>query len=114
LYFFIGIPASLPSEFSLTPAGTKNPGHVNSKAVWEWNPRQTGSGNEPDLRGSLDGTTLVSAEACTSENPLGMADSRMRDTLEELSRMEGQKFHFVGTAGMAVRAGTKTRKVQWG
>jgi len=38
----------------------------------------------------------------------------MRDTLEELSRMEGQKFHFVGTAGMAVREGTKTRKVQWG
>jgi hypothetical protein len=29
LYFFIGIPAALPSEFSLTPAGTKNPGHVN-------------------------------------------------------------------------------------
>jgi hypothetical protein len=28
LYFFIGIPASLPSEFSLTPAGTKTPGHV--------------------------------------------------------------------------------------
>jgi hypothetical protein len=28
LYFFIGIPASLQSEFSLTPAGTKNPGHV--------------------------------------------------------------------------------------
>jgi hypothetical protein len=38
----------------------------------------------------------------------------MRDTLEELSRMEGQKFYFVGTAGMAVRAGTKTRKVPWG
>jgi hypothetical protein len=28
LYFLIGIPASLQSEFSLTPAGTKNPGHV--------------------------------------------------------------------------------------
>jgi integrase len=30
LYFFIGIPASLQSEFSLTPAGTKNPGHVKA------------------------------------------------------------------------------------
>jgi hypothetical protein len=29
LYFFIGIPAPLQSEFSLTPAGTKNPGQVN-------------------------------------------------------------------------------------
>jgi hypothetical protein len=28
LYFLIGIPASLQSEFSLTPAGTKNPGQV--------------------------------------------------------------------------------------
>jgi len=29
LYFLIGIPASLQSEFSLTPAGTKNPGQVS-------------------------------------------------------------------------------------
>jgi hypothetical protein len=28
LYFLIAIPASLQSEFSLTPAGTKNPGQV--------------------------------------------------------------------------------------
>jgi hypothetical protein len=28
LYFFIGIPASLQSEFSLTPAGTKTPGQL--------------------------------------------------------------------------------------
>jgi hypothetical protein len=34
----------------------------------------------------------------------------MRDTLVELSRMEGQKFYFVGTAGMAVRAGTKAAR----
>jgi hypothetical protein len=32
LYFFIGIPASLQSEFSLTPAGTKTPGQVSSTA----------------------------------------------------------------------------------
>ncbi|MGA8024677.1 MAG: hypothetical protein WB990_17020, partial [Candidatus Acidiferrales bacterium] len=29
LYFLIGIPASLQSEFSLTPAGTKTPGQVS-------------------------------------------------------------------------------------
>jgi len=33
LYFLIGIPASLQSEFSLTPAGTKNPGQV-TKRCW--------------------------------------------------------------------------------
>jgi hypothetical protein len=32
LYFLIGIPASLQSEFSLTPAGTKNPGQVTTGA----------------------------------------------------------------------------------
>jgi hypothetical protein len=31
LYFLIGIPASLQSEFSLTPAGTRNPGQVS---IW--------------------------------------------------------------------------------
>jgi hypothetical protein len=30
LYLFIGIPAFLQSEFSLTPAGTKNPGQVTA------------------------------------------------------------------------------------
>jgi hypothetical protein len=32
LYFLIGILASLQSEFSLTPAGAKNPGHVSTIA----------------------------------------------------------------------------------
>lgn len=85
----------------------------DSKVEWEWNPRQTGSGNEPDLRGSVNGRILASAEASTSENPVGMIDSRMRDTLEKLSQMEGQKFYFVGTAGMAMRAETKIRKANW-
>jgi hypothetical protein len=34
LYFFIGIPASLQSEFSLTPAGTKTPGHVTDTQIY--------------------------------------------------------------------------------
>src|SRR5215472_13870013 len=64
---------------------------------WEWNPRQTGSGTEPDLRGSVSGKILVSAEASSSEFPAGKVDSRMRDTLEKLSHMEGEKFYFVST-----------------
>lgn len=85
----------------------------DSKVEWEWNPRQTGSGNEPDLRGIVNGRIVVSAEASTSENPIGIIDSRMKGTLEKLSRMEGQQFYFVGTAGMAMRAETKTRKATW-
>jgi hypothetical protein len=33
LYFFMGLPASLQSEFSLTPADTKNAGQVNVNLV---------------------------------------------------------------------------------
>lgn len=36
---------------------------------WEWNPRQTGTSAEPDLRGSREGTILISAEASASELP---------------------------------------------
>jgi hypothetical protein len=83
------------------------------EVVWEWNPRQTGSADEPDLRGSLDGRIVVSAEATTSDEPKGILDSRMRDTLEKLSRMEGQKFYFVCADAMAARARTKINKADW-
>ncbi len=80
---------------------------------WEWNPRQTGTANEPDLRGRLDGRIVVSAEASASENPKGMVDSRMKETLEKLNQMEGQKFYFLGAQGMAKRAETKVGKAKW-
>jgi hypothetical protein len=80
---------------------------------WEWNPRQTGSRNEPDLRGSANGEILISVEASTSEYPRGKVDSRMTETLEKLSKMEGQKFYFVSTVEMERRAETKTRKANW-
>ena len=80
---------------------------------WEWNPRQTGSVDEPDLRGSLGDKTLVSAEASTSEYPKGQVDTRMQETLEKLSHMDGEKFYFVSTVEMANRAKTKTRKGNW-
>jgi hypothetical protein len=36
LHFFIGIPASLQSEFALTLAGSKNPGHVTIGSVRQY------------------------------------------------------------------------------
>ena len=84
-----------------------------SVVEWEWNPRQTGTANEPDLRGSLNGTILVSAEASASENPIGMVDKRMRETLGKLSQMGGERFYFVRTDVMANRARTKISKAQW-
>jgi hypothetical protein len=86
---------------------------MESKVDWDWNPRQTGGGSEPDLRGSVDGRILVSAEASTSENPRGILDSRMKKTLEKLSRMEGRRYYFVSTDEMAKRAETKIRKAKW-
>ncbi len=88
-------------------------GFSSSVEKWEWNPRQTGSRNEPDLRGSEHGKVLVSAEASTSIFPGGKVASRMQETLEKLSRMEGEKFYFVSTTEMANRAETKIRKAVW-
>lgn len=88
-------------------------GGFDSEIKWEWNPRQTGSANEPDLRGSLNGRILISAEASASENPVGTVDKRMKETFEKLSQMEGQKFYFVRTDGMANRARTKTTRRNW-
>jgi hypothetical protein len=85
----------------------------DSQVEWEWNPRQTGSGKEPDLRGTVNGRILVSAEASTSEIPKGTIDSRMRETLQKLSQMEGKKFYFVRTDEMVKRAETKARKANW-
>lgn len=80
---------------------------------WEWNPRQTGTANEPDLRGSGNGTTVISAEASASELPGGKIDTRMKETLAKLSQMPGQKFYFVRTDEMAARARTKVTKAHW-
>jgi hypothetical protein len=81
-----------------------------SPIVWEWNPRQSGTALEPDLRGSLDGSIVVSAEASASESPVGKIDVRMKTTLEKLGQMQGEKFYFVCTEEMAKRAATKVTK----
>lgn len=83
------------------------------EVVWEWNPRQTGTGDEPDLRGRVNGRIVVSAEATASEEPKGILDSRMRDTLKKLSGMEGEKFYFLCTDAMVNRARTKIGKAVW-
>lgn len=77
---------------------------------WYWNPRQTGDGEEPDLRAMVDGEIVISAEATTSESPQGVIDSRMRDTLVKLNQMRGSKYYFIRTAAMGNRALTKVAK----
>jgi len=77
---------------------------------WYWNPRQTGSAEEPDLRGEIKGKAVVSAEITTSENPKGTIDKRMASTLKNLNNMSGKKLYFVRTETMENRAKTKVLK----
>lgn len=83
------------------------------ETLWFWNPRQTGDGSEPDLRGSHASVIVVSAEITTSEKPVGTNDSRMQKTLAKLAEMQGDKFYFVRTPQMQQRANTKIAKGGW-
>lgn len=80
---------------------------------WYWNPRQTGDENEPDLRAKDGSNVVISAEATTSENPKGVIDTRMRDTLANLNAMQGKKYYFVKSDVMTKRAHTKITKNAW-
>ena len=77
---------------------------------WYWNPRQTGSAEEPDLCGKIAGENVVSAEITTSENPGGTIDKRMASTLKNLNNMPGKKIYFVRTETMEKRAKSKVSK----
>ena len=80
---------------------------------WHWHPHQTRKKNEPDLSLTVDGTRIVSAEATTSENPVGKIDERMSATLKDLNNlrdMGGDLFYFVRTPKMAERARIKILK----
>jgi len=90
-----------------------NQKRCSSDTLWSWNPRQTGSADEPDLRGELNGGIVLSAEITTSTKPQGVIDSRMRQTLEKLSGMAGQRYYFTASATMCQRAGTKITKAGW-
>jgi hypothetical protein len=83
------------------------------ETVWSWNPRQTGTANEPDLRGEHGGVVIASGEITTSTEPKGLIDSRMRDTLRKLSTMNGRKYYFTASSSMCQRAQTKIQKAGW-
>jgi hypothetical protein len=74
---------------------------------WYWNPRQTGTADEPDLRGLVSDRIVVSAEITASESPRGIIDQRMGTTLKKLSKLPGKAFYFVCTDSMEKRARTK-------
>jgi hypothetical protein len=82
-------------------------------ALWLWNPRQTGGSNEPDLVAFRKEISLISAEVTTSLAPVGVIDSRMRDTLTKLNQMKGKKYYFVVSEEMRKRAQTKILKSGW-
>lgn len=84
-----------------------------AETIWEWNPRQTGTADEPDLRGLFSGAVILSAEATASPYPKGMVDQRMTSTLRKLAGTPGQKFYFVRSNPMAQRARTKIIKASW-
>lgn len=77
---------------------------------WSWNPRQTGSIEEPDLQGEVNGDIVISAEVTTSRRPIGMVDERMAETLDKLSHLPGKQVYYVRTPEMERRALTKVEK----
>jgi hypothetical protein len=82
------------------------------KINWSWHPNQTGGSDEPDLKGEINGKTIISAEFTTSENPKGLIDTRMRNTLAKLKEInEGDLYYFVRTKEMEQRAITKVGKL---
>jgi hypothetical protein len=75
---------------------------------WLWNPRQTGSKDEPDLRGvDNHGQVIVSAEVTSSLSPQGEIGKRMAHTLAKLSTMPGNKYYVVTSEQMECRAKSK-------
>jgi hypothetical protein len=82
-------------------------GFNQPEIIWYWNPRPTGHTEEPDLRATLNGKIVLSAEATTSESPQDLIDSRMNHTLLKLNEMEGARYYFTWTTSMENRARSK-------
>jgi hypothetical protein len=89
----------------------QNEYYPNIEIKWLWNPRQTGSKNEPDLQGLYQDKVIISAEMTTSLSPKGTIDSRMTQTLEKLSNMHGKKYYVVITKEMEQRAKSKVNRL---
>jgi hypothetical protein len=70
-------------------------GRYSTEMVWSWNPRQTGTVDEPDLRGDFDSKICISAEVTTS------------------TKMQGDKFYFTSSMAMRKRAQTKISRASW-
>lgn len=81
--------------------------YPNINMKWLWNPRQTGTKDEPDLQGFFQGRVILSAEATSSLKPKGEIGSRMAKTLQKLSTQPGEKYYIVITAEMERRAKSK-------
>ena len=80
---------------------------------WRWNPRQTGTANEPDLEGRIGTRVIVSAEITTSERPIGIIDTRMAKVLQKLAAGLGRRYYFVCSEPMFKRAETKVTRAGW-
>lgn len=86
--------------------------HPSVAIRWFWNPRQTGSKDEPDLCGVDNrGRVIVSAEVTSSQKPGGAISKRMDQTLAKLSAMSGDKYYVVTTEQMERRAKSKIQNL---
>jgi len=75
--------------------------------------RQTGGADDPDIRGHIDGQPDVCAEVTAHLKPQGYVDTRIRDTLLKLKRIQNcQRYYFITTSVMRQRADTKLRKMK--
>ncbi len=103
----------IPHEALLLDAASEIQKDVfaNQQIRWKWNPRQTGSGDEPDLQGSANDQVLVSVEATASASPKGSIGQRMAKTLEKLSMLPGMRMYYVCTPKMAKRARTRVERM---
>jgi hypothetical protein len=105
----------LPHEYYLAKVIEKltNEKKIGKKSIVKWNPRQTGTGDEPDIQIVNNGIVTYSCELTTSIEAKGKIDQRMKEVLEKLSKMEGEKVYIVVSTNMKDRAETKIRNVNY-
>ena len=80
----------------------------------QWNPRQTGGIDEPDIRIINKRNELeINCEASSSEKPVGVINDRIKKHLLCLSKLNGIKYYFVLTDKMKQKAETIIRNSGW-
>jgi len=82
---------------------------INDEIIW--NPRQTGDSNEPDICIKRNGKIIMCCELTTSNEAKGKIDKRMKEVLEKLNKMVGEKIYIVVSEHMEKRAKTKIRNL---